>query len=150
MGQEDYRHLNNVEDRTYQGRRNPLKLHSKLSKCQKISRSQRENMIFTICLQGQSSLSEWKNHGRYHLPSVDGAFPREPWDSNFYSWIQLTRKRKGHELTEAPPSISIQDTEEKAYRQWWADDAGPPRDPFLLEHSWTLADEGLWQEEKCV
>ena len=45
------------------------------------------------------------------------------------------QKRKGHELTEAPPSISIQDTEEKAYRQWWADDAGPPRDPFLLEHS---------------
>jgi hypothetical protein len=39
---------------------------------------------------------------------------------------------------------------EKAYRQWWADDACPPRDPFLLEHSCTLADEGLWQEEKCV
>ena len=39
---------------------------------------------------------------------------------------------------------------EKAYRQWWADDACPPHDPFLLERSYTLADEGLWQEEKCV
>ena len=39
---------------------------------------------------------------------------------------------------------------EKAYRQWWADGACPLRDPFLLEPSCTLADEGPWQEEKCV
>ena len=47
MGQEDYRRLNNVEDRTYQGRRNPLKLHSKL-KCQKISRLQREKIWYLL------------------------------------------------------------------------------------------------------
>ena len=36
------------------------------------------------------------------------------------------------ELTEVLPSVNIQDMEEKAYRQWWADDAYPPRDLFLL------------------
>ena len=59
------------------------------------------------------------------------------------------RSIKVMKLTEAPPSVSIQDMGEKAYRQWWADDACPPHDPFLLEHSCILADEGLWQEEKC-
>ena len=38
-------------------------------------------------------------------------------------------------LTEAPPSASIQDMEEKVYRQWWVDDAYPLRDQFLLELS---------------
>ena len=39
------------------------------------------------------------------------------------------------ELTEVLPSVNIQDMEEKAYRQWWADDACPPRHLFLLEPS---------------
>ena len=42
---------------------------------------------------------------------------------------------QNRELTEVPPSVSIQDMEEKAYRQWWAGDACPPHDPFLLEPS---------------
>ena len=45
------------------------------------------------------------------------------------------KKKRSHELTEAPLSVSIQDMGEKVYRRWWADDAYPLRDQFLLELS---------------
>ena len=96
MGQEDYRHLNNVEDRTYQGQRNPLKLHSKLlyNVREDIKATKRENMMLTKCLQGRLFLSEWKIHGRNHPPSADGAFPKEPWDSNFSHEVSRLEEEK--------------------------------------------------------
>jgi hypothetical protein len=54
----------------------------------------------------------------------------------FTNSVERQEKKRSHEkLTEAPPSASTQDMGERAYRQWWADDACPPRDPFLLELS---------------
>jgi hypothetical protein len=56
MGQEDYRHLNIVEDRTHQGWRNPLRLHFNLLRYQ--GRKEKTRYLLYVRKDGRSFRNE--------------------------------------------------------------------------------------------